>query len=125
MFKRTVASILVLCVGFGITSGTAFAAGQQSQTAPTQDEIQQKALQEGPATPRIGYLTHKEPRAPHRAPAPVDPRLMKPLTQREIGMLYNACIAYAECRTAYDKAYEHNQALLRAQKAKDSATGDR
>jgi hypothetical protein len=35
-------------------------------------------------------------------------------------MLYNACIAYPECATAYSKAYEHEQALLRGQKAKAS-----
>ncbi|MBN8736250.1 MAG: DUF4148 domain-containing protein [Xanthomonadales bacterium] len=105
-----------------LASGQAASAGQPPSSAPTRAEVDQQAMQEGPTTGRIGYLTHKDPPAPHRAAAPVDPRMLRPLTKREIGMLFNACIAYAECKTAYAKAYEHHQALLRAQQA--SAEGE-
>ncbi|HET9819029.1 MAG TPA: hypothetical protein VFP92_07700 [Rhodanobacteraceae bacterium] len=120
--KRTVLAIVV-CAGLGTVAGAAFAAGQQSQPAPTSEEVEQKAMQDGPATPRIGYRTYMEPAAPARKQAPPDPKLMVPLTQREVGMLYNACVAYPECKTAYAKAYEHQQALLRAQKEQAAKSG--
>lgn len=92
-------------------------AQQAKSSSPTSAEIERQAMQQGPATGRLGYLTHQEPRTPKRAEKPVDPKMLQPLTRREIGMLYNACIAYPECKVAYSKAYEHNQALLRAQRA--------
>ncbi|MGH8213376.1 MAG: hypothetical protein ACREPP_09140 [Rhodanobacteraceae bacterium] len=100
-----------------MAAGAAFAGGQQSQTVKTQAEIQQKIMQDGPTTGRIDYLTHKDPAAPHHSAAPVNPKLLRPLTQREIGMLLNACIAYPECNSAYSSALERYQAQLRAQGA--------
>lgn len=110
--KRMLFSITV-CLALGAAATAAFA----GDPPPTAAEVQQKAMKEGPSTPRIGYLTHREANAPRREAAPADPHLLKPLSQREIGMLYSACIAYPECASAYSKAYEHNQALLKAQKA--------
>lgn len=117
--KRTILAIVV-AAGLGAISAMALAGSQQAQTEPTAAEINQKALQDGPATPQLDYLTHKDPVTPHHDDAPADPKPVPPLTRREAGMLFNACIAYAECATAYSKAYEHEQALLRAQKAKAS-----
>jgi hypothetical protein len=113
--KCTILAISVFAT-VALASSRMAAAGPPS-SAPTRAEIEQQAMQQGPATGRIGYLTHKDPSAPPHAAAPVDPKMLRPLTKREIGMLFNACIAYAECKTAYAKAYEHQQALLRAQKA--------
>lgn len=114
--KRKVLTIIV-CSSWVLAAGVAFADQQQTQSKqPTSAEIQQEAMQDGPSTSRIGYLTHMDPAAPHHAAAPVNPKLLRPLTQDEIGMLYYACVAYPECVTAYSHAYEHNQALLRAQK---------
>lgn len=115
--KRTVLAITIVAIAALTTSQWAGARQAPASSAPTRAEIEQQAMQQGPATGRIGYATHKDPSAPKHAAAPVDPKLLQPLTKREIGMLYNACIAYPECKTAYSKAYEHNQALLRAQKA--------
>jgi len=114
--KRTILAIVV-AASLGAISAVAFAGGQQAQTEPAAAEIHQKALQDGPATPQLDYLTHKDPVTPHHDAAPADPKPVPSLTRREAGMLFNACIAYAECATAYSKAYEHEQALLRAQKA--------
>lgn len=116
---------IVLAAAMGVVAGFAanvvWATGPQ-EAAPTSQEIHQKALAEGPATGRIGYLTHPEPVAAAPAPRrPVDPRMLKPLTQREVGMLYHACVAYPECKTAYAQAYEHNQALLRAKAEGEAA----
>lgn len=113
----------VVAAALAMAAGQVAAAGRQdAQAKPTQAEVDQHAMQHGPATPRIGYLTHRDPPAPKRDSTPVDPKLLRPLTQREVGMLYNACTAYAECRTAYARAYEHNQALLNAKRA--TGTGD-
>lgn len=110
----------VVAAGLVMGAGHASAADQQQAASkPTAAEIDRHAMQQGPSTGRIGYPTHKDPPAPRRAAAPVDPKLLRPLTQREVGMLYGACIAYAECKTAYAKAVEHNQALLDARKAAD------
>lgn len=117
--KRTILAI-VIAASLGAVSAVASAAGQQAQTRPTAEEIHQKALQDGPATPQLDYLTHKDPVTPHAHAAPAAPKPVPPLTRREAGMLFNACIAYPECATAYSKAYEHEQALLRAQKAEAS-----
>lgn len=100
----------------GLVAHAALAGGQQSTTEPSAAQVRQKALQDGPSTMQMEYLTHKQPVAPHRDAAPTDPRLLRPLTKREIGMLYNACIAYAECASSYSRAYAHNQALLKAHK---------
>lgn len=114
--KCTILAISVFAT-LALASGGAAIAGQPPSSAPTRAEVEQQAMQQGPSTGRIGYLTHKDPPTPHHAAAPVDPKMLRPLTKREIGMLFNACIAYAECKTAYSKAYEHHQALLRAQHA--------
>jgi|GEM_PF-6157739 len=119
--KRTILAIVV-CSILGTAAGAAFAGGQQAQTAPTQAEIRQKAMQDGPSTGRIDSITYKEPVAAHHAEAAPNPKLMRPLTQREIGMLFNACIAYPECNTAYSNALERYQAQLRA-KSDDSSSG--
>lgn len=112
-------TILAISVfaAMALMSGEAAIAGQPPSPTPTRAEIEQQAMQQGPTTGRIGYLTHKDPPAPRHAAAPVDSKNLHPLTKREIGMLFNACIAYPECKTAYAKAYEHQQALLRAQHA--------
>lgn len=117
--KRTILAI-VIAASLGAVSAVASAGGQQAQARPTAEEIHQKALQDGPATPQLDYLTHKDPVTPHADAAPADPKPVPPLTRREAGMLFNACIAYPECAIAYSKAYEHEQALLRAQQAKAS-----
>jgi len=114
--KCTILAISVFAT-LALGSGQAAVAGQPPSSAPTRAEIEQQAMQQGPSTGRIGYLTHQDPPAPQQAAAPIDPRMLRPLTKREIGMLFNACIAYAECKSAYAKAYEHHQALLRAQHA--------
>ena len=115
--KRTVLAITAVSIAALASSQIAGARQPPPSPAPNRAEIEQQAMQQGPATGRIGYLTHTDAPAPKHAAAPVDPKRLRPLTKREIGMLYNACIAYAECKTAYAKAYEHNQALLRARKA--------
>jgi hypothetical protein len=115
--KRTI-FVMIFSSSLYAATGAVFAGSQQTGTKePTRAEIQQKAMQDGPSTSQFGYVTYKASAAPSRNAAPTDPKLLRPLTQREIGMLYNACVAYSECATAYGKAYEHNQALLRAQKA--------
>lgn len=112
--QRTFLAIIV-GAGLAVVAGSAVAGGQQAEaTQPTPAEVQKHAMQNGPSTARIGYLTQKDPPAKQRPVAPVDPKLLEPLTQREVGMLYHACIAYAECWAAYSKAYEHDQALRRA-----------
>lgn len=86
--KRIIFAIIV-CSSLGMAASTAFAGGPSSQAAaPSRAQIQQQAMQNGPATPQIGYLTQKDPVAPYRSPAP--PRLLRPLTQREIGMTFVA-----------------------------------
>lgn len=115
--QRMILAIAV-AAGLGVVSAAALAGGQQTQSKPTAAEIHQKALQDGPATPQLDYLTHRDPVAPRHAAAPADPKPVPPLTRREAGMLFNACIAYPECSTAYSKAYEHEQALQRAKKAR-------
>ncbi|MEO6967236.1 MAG: hypothetical protein ABI132_02090 [Rhodanobacteraceae bacterium] len=115
------AFVILVCASLGMAASTAYAGGPPSQPAPTQGEIQQQAMQNGPSTMQSGYLTQKDPVGPHRKAGPVDPRLLQPLTKREVGMLFNACIGYAECATSYSRAYEHNQALQRAQKEKVAA----
>ncbi|TAM96167.1 MAG: hypothetical protein EPN40_09375 [Rhodanobacteraceae bacterium] len=117
--KRTILAIAV-AASMGAVTAVALAGGQQAQTEPTATEIHQRALQDGPATPQLDYLTHEDPVTPHHDAAAADPKPVPQLTRREAGMLYSACIAYPECVTAYSKAYEHEQALLRAQKAKAS-----
>lgn len=117
--KRMILAVVV-AASMGVVSAAALAGGQQAQAEPTPAEVHQKALQDGPATPQLDYLTHKDPVTPHSNGGAADPKPVPPLTQREAGMLYNACIAYIECKTDYEKAYEHEQALLRAQKAKVS-----
>lgn len=115
--KHTILAITVFAIA-KLASSQVASARQALPSAPTHAGIEQGAMQQGPSTGRIGYLTHEDLPAPKRAEAPVDPKLLRPLTQREAGMFYNACIAYPECKTAYSKAYEHDQALRRAQKAK-------
>lgn len=113
---------MVAVAGSLLIAGHAPASGQQaSPAAPTAAEVDQHAMQHGPSTGRIGYPTHKDPPAPRHAAAPTDPRLLRPLTQREVGMLYSACVAYPECKIAYSKAVEHRDALERA---KASPGGD-
>lgn len=113
-------AVAAACV---LAAAQASAAGQQEPAStPTAAEVEQHAMQHGPSTGRIGYPTHKDPPAPKRAVAPVDPKMLRPLTQREVGMLYNACAVYPECRIAYSKAVEHRDALERARQA--PAEGD-
>ena len=117
--KQKLLSIIV-CSSLGLAAGAVCAGEPSAQTGkPTRAEIQQKAMQDGPASSQFGYVTYKAPAGLHHAAAAVDPKLLRPLTQREMGMLYNACIAYPECMTAYSSAREHEQALLRAQEAKN------
>lgn len=111
--QRTTTILAALAVA-ALASPPSARARQAQPPAPERAAVEQQAMQQGPATGRIGYRTHKDPPAAKHAAAPDDPAMLKPLTQREIGMLFNACIAYPECKTAYAKAYEHNQALLRA-----------
>jgi hypothetical protein len=119
--KRSVFTITV-CSNLLLAAGATLAGSPQPRSnQPTDAEIHQKAMQEGPSTMQAGYLTQKDPVGPHRNASPVNPELLRPLTTREIGMLYNACIAYPECKVAYGKAQEHNQALLNAQKAGDDS----
>lgn len=115
--KRTILSILIGSV-LTLATGWAIAGGQQADaTPPTPAEIQQQAMKDGPSTGRVGYLTQKNEPASYRQSAPIDPKLLEPLSAREVGMLYNACIAYPECKTAYASAREHEQALQRARQA--------
>ncbi|MGH8191143.1 MAG: hypothetical protein ACREP2_06825 [Rhodanobacteraceae bacterium] len=113
--KRNIATIVV-CASLGMAAATALAGNPPEQPKPTRAEVQQKAMQDGPATMQPGYPTHKDPVTHHPA-GTVKPKLMKPLTQRELGMLLNACAAYAECRTSYDQARERYDAQLRAKAA--------
>lgn len=116
--KRIVLTISV-CSALAMAAGATFAAGQQTQPAePTQSEINQKALQNGPATPQPNYLTHMEKVSPHTDAKSSHPKPVPPLSKREIGMLYNACIAYMECRTEYAAAKDHEEALQRAKEQK-------
>lgn len=111
--------VLTVAVCSALAAGAVFAAGQQTQPAePSQSEINQKALQNGPATPQPNYLTHEEKVTPHPEAAPSHPKPVPPLSQREIGMLYSACIAYIECKTEYAAAKEHEEALQKAKKQK-------
>jgi hypothetical protein len=110
---------VTVCSGLGMVAGAAFAGGPQTQPAePTQAEIHQKALKDGPATPQIDYPTKKNSVPPYEGTASSPSKPVPPLTQREIGMLYNACVAYPECKTAYAGAKEHEQALLKAKQRK-------
>lgn len=113
--KHATLAILV-CATVGLAASVAVAGSPPDQPQPTRAEIQQKAMQEGPATSQIGYHTYKEP-VVHHPQQPVNPKLMKPLSQREIGMLFNACVAYPECKIAYAQAHERYQAQLRAKAA--------
>src|SRR5579885_364029 len=111
--KSTVLAIVVCSIS-RLVAGAASAGGRQTQAAPTPAEIRQKAMQDGPSTGRIDAMTYEEPVAAHRVETAPNPKLMRPLTQREIGMLLNACIAYPECTSAYTSALERYQAQLRA-----------
>lgn len=111
MYQRVMA--MVVGVVLAACAGRAVA---QVQQAPTRAEVEQQAMQQGPSTGRIGYQTRRSPRVAKHKPAPADPKLLQPLTEREVGMLFNACVAYPECKTAYRRAYEHNQALLQARR---------
>lgn len=115
--QRTILAVTILAAA-GLALSQAAVAEPPPVSAPTPAEVHQHAMQHGPSTGRIGYLTHKDPPAPTKTPVPVNPELLRPLSQREIGMLFNACVAYAECATAYSRAYEHNQAQQRAAAAK-------
>jgi|SRR5690348_14979169 hypothetical protein len=114
--KRTMIAV-ALCATAGLALSQVAIGQQAPSSASAAAKFDQQVMQQGPTTDRPGYLVRKDPVAPKHAAAPTDPRLLRPLTQREIGMLYNACVSYPECAIAYSRAYEHNQALLRARKA--------
>lgn len=109
------AFVILVCASLGMAASAAYAGAPSSQPDPSSAAVQQQAMQDGPSTAQIGYVSAKTPAAPHRDAGPVNPKFLRPLTQREIGMLFNACIAYAECATEYSRAYEHNQVLERSQ----------
>lgn len=113
---RTMIAVAV-CATMGLVLNHVAIGQQAPSSASAAATFDQQVMQQGPTTDRPGYLVRKDRVAPRHAAAPTDPKLLRPLTQREMGMLYNACIAYPECKTAYAKAYEHNQALLRERKA--------
>ncbi|HKT42723.1 MAG TPA: hypothetical protein VJQ86_10275 [Rhodanobacteraceae bacterium] len=116
--KRIVLTIAV-CSGLAMAAGSASAVGQQTQPAePTQSEVNQTALQKGPATPQYNYLAHMDKVTPHQDKGPADQKPVPPLTKTEMGMLYNACIAYIECKTQYAAAKAHEEALQKAKKQK-------
>lgn len=117
--KRIVVAIAA-GLGLGMVASVALAGGQQSQ--PTQAEIHEQALKSGPATPQIDYPTKKNAIPPYQGTSHADPKAVPPLSQREIGMLYNACIAYPECKTSYANAKEHEAELQRA-KQQQAADG--
>lgn len=119
--KRNVVAIAV-CLGLGVAAGTAFAGSPQS-TEPTQTEVHKEALKNGPATPQIDYPTQKNSVPAYQGEGSAQSKPVPPLTQREMGMLYNACIAYPECKTAYADAKEHEAELERAKKAKAGGGG--
>lgn len=112
--------VVALCATAGLALSQVAVGQQAPSSASDRAALDQQVVQQGPTTDRPGYMERKDPVARRRAAAPVDPKLLRPLTQREMGMLYNACIAYPECKTAYAQAYEHNQALLRARKAQEA-----
>ncbi|TAN05597.1 MAG: hypothetical protein EPN38_10560 [Rhodanobacteraceae bacterium] len=116
--KRNIFAIVV-CASLGVAAA-AIAGGPPVQSSPTRAEIQQKAMQDGPATGQIGYRTYRAPAPAKRAPQPVNPKLMRPLTQREVGMLLHACAVYPECKTSYEQAHERYQAQLRAAAAAEA-----
>lgn len=113
--KRTIVMIIA-CAALGAAAAAATAGSPPEQAAPTRAEIQQKALAEGPATMQPGYLTHRDPVTRHPA-GQVNPKLLRPLTQREVGMLFHACSAYPECVAAYGQARDRYDAQVRAKAA--------
>lgn len=118
MYTKNLA--LAITIGFAGMLGAGAAFAQDSGSAgPSRAEIEQYAMAHGPSTSRIGYLTYHSPRPARSAAAPVDPRMLQPLTAREAGMLFHACSAYMQCRTEYPGAQRHYDALVRAGLVRD------
>lgn len=120
---KTILAIAIGTAVFALAAPRVSPAQESQSPAPTRSEIDAQAMQHGPSTGRIGARTQRDPHAARRAEAPLDPRLMQPLNEREVGMLFNACVAYPECKTAYQKAYAHQQALLEAQRRAAAGEG--
>jgi len=95
-------------------SGFVHAGDAQGNQRVTRAEILQYSLRNGPATPHPQHLTWRGVAStqPPGNIAHVGP--LRPLTRREIGMLFGARTAYAEYLTAYDRTLRLYRALVRA-----------
>lgn len=95
-------------------SDIAHAGGAQGKHSFTRAEILQYSLRNGPATPHPEHLTWRGVGS-MRPPANIAyVGVLRPLTRREIGMLFGARTAYVEYRTAYDRTLRLYRALVRA-----------
>jgi len=107
MFAITVATCL--CAATGIAH-----AGDAQRKQFTRAEILEYSLRNGPATPHPEHLTWRGAGSTKPPGSIAHVGKLRPLTRREIGMLFGARTAYAEYRTAYDRTLRLYRALVRA-----------
>jgi hypothetical protein len=95
-------------------SGIAHAGGAQGKHSFTRAEILQYSLRNGPATAHPEHLTWRGAGSMQPPGNIAYVGALRPLTQREIGMLFGARTAYVEYRTAYDRTLRLYRALVQA-----------
>ena len=106
-----------LCAATGI----AHASDAQGKHQFTRAEILEYSLRNGPATPHPEYLTWRRVGSTNPPGSITYVGKLRPLTRREIGMLFGARTAYVEYRTAYDRTLRLYRALVQARLFKADA----
>lgn len=95
-------------------NGIAHAGDAQEEHQLTRAEILEYSLRNGPATPHPEHLTWRGVGSNKPPGSIAYVGKLRPLTRREIGMLFGARTAYVEYRTAYDRARRLYRALVQA-----------
>lgn len=95
-------------------TGVAHAGDAQGKHQFTRAEILEYSLRNGPATPHPEHLTWRGVVSTKQPGSIAYVGKLRPLTLREIGMLFGARTAYIEYRTAYDRTLRLYRALVQA-----------
>lgn len=110
---KTILAITIATCLYAAT-GIAHAGDAQGKHQFTRAEILQYSLRNGPATPHPEHLTWRGVGSTKPSGNIAYVGALRPLTRREIGMLFGARTAYVEYRTAYDRTLRLYRALVQA-----------